>query len=81
MSEAYMNHHLRRWLYSGEEVYKVIDAGMGFGKIGFMLQLEFPDVRMDIYGYDVFEKGVTYSKNLGSAYHEVEILDILSNSA
>ncbi len=76
-----MNHHLRRWLYSGEEVYKVIDAGMGFGKIGFMLPLEFPDVRMDIYGYDVFEKGVTYSKNLGSAYHEVEILDILSNSA
>lgn len=76
-----MNHHLRRWLYSGEEVYKVIDAGMGFGKIGFMLQLEFPDVRMDIYGYDVFEKGVTYSKNLGSAYHEVEILDILSNFA
>lgn len=81
MSEAYINHHLRRWLYSGEEVYKVIDAGMGFGKIGFMLQLEFPDVRMDIYSYDVFEKGVTYSKNLGSAYHEVEILDILSNSA
>lgn len=60
-----MNHHLRRWLYSGEEVYKVIDAGMGFGKIGFMLQLEFADVRMDIYGYDVFEKGVTYSKKLG----------------
>ncbi len=39
MSEAYINHHLRRWLYSGEEVYKVIDAGMGFGKIGFMFQL------------------------------------------
>ncbi len=80
MSEAYINHHLRRWLYSGEEVYKVIDAGMGFGKIGFMLQLEFPDVRMAIYSYDVFEKGVTYSKNLGSAYHEVEILDIESSA-
>jgi len=38
MSEVYINHHLRRWLYSGE-FYKVIDAGMGFRKIGFMFQL------------------------------------------
>ena len=80
MSEAYINHHLRRWFYSGKELYSVIDAGMGFGKIGFMLRINFPDVRMSIYGYDVFEKGITFSKNLGRAYHKVAILDIESSA-
>ncbi|MCZ6648647.1 MAG: hypothetical protein O7B30_05350 [Thaumarchaeota archaeon] len=40
-------------------------CGNGLWENRFMLQLEFADVRMDIYGYDVFEKGVTYSKKLG----------------
>jgi SAM-dependent methyltransferase len=79
MSEAYINHHLRGWLNSGKDVYTVIDAGMGFGKVGFMLRLNFPNIAMNIYGYDIFEKGITFSKNLGTAYHKVEILNIESS--
>ena len=71
----YVNHHLSEWIGKLESC-TIVDAGMGFGRLGFALKLDHPQKDLEIFGYDCYQPALDYAKSLGNAYTKIENLDI-----
>ena len=67
----YVNHHLSKWIGKLESC-TIVDAGMGFGRLGFALKLDHPQKDLKIYGYDCYQPALDYAKSLGNAYIKIE---------
>jgi|TARA_B100001750_G_C15512228_1_gene604461 2-polyprenyl-3-methyl-5-hydroxy-6-metoxy-1,4-benzoquinol methylase len=71
----YVNHHVNSWIDNLESC-KIVDAGMGFGRLGFAIKLDHPHKAIEIYGYDSYQPALDYAKSLGYAYETMNKLDI-----
>tara|TARA_Y100000590_G_scaffold444418_1_gene575135 strand:+ start:5908 stop:6522 length:615 start_codon:yes stop_codon:yes gene_type:complete len=71
----YVNHHLSEWIGKLESC-TIVDAGMGFGRLGFAIKLDYPQKDLEIFGYDCYQPALDYAKSLGNAYTKIENLDI-----
>src|SRR3990172_9127633 len=49
---------------------------MGWGKVGYKLRGGYPEHKLKIYGYDVYEPAMNFAAELGSAYFEIKELDL-----
>ena len=74
--ENIVDRHIAKWLKDESKQYNIIDAGMGWGKVGFKLRGAYPEHNLRIYGYDVYEPAMNFASELGSAYFEIKKLDL-----
>lgn len=75
IEQQYVKHHLARWI-SGRKSVRILDAGMGYGRWGYNLRLDHPDVEMEIVGVDVYEPAMEFSRKLGNAYTKTVKFDL-----
>lgn|GEM_PF-1989665 len=74
--ENIVDHHIANWLGDPNKQQVIIDAGMGWGKVGYKLRGGYPEHKLKIYGYDVYEPAMKFAAELGNAYSEIRALDL-----
>ncbi len=57
---------------------RVLDAGMGYGRWGYILRLSYPEIGMEIAGIDVYQPAMQFAQKLGNAYARIIISDLES---
>ncbi|MBI2126637.1 MAG: class I SAM-dependent methyltransferase [Thaumarchaeota archaeon] len=75
IEQQYVKHHISGWL-DGVSHARIIDAGMGYGKWGYVLRLDYPQIDMEIIGLDIYEQAMEFARRLGNAYTKIIKMDL-----